>query len=213
MTIRNVYLPYSLGITIEILLRLGLTTLSNVGMTSPFYYHLPNIILRWLRTSCRWRTPVRSAVLRRTPSEGGALGAARPTRRTARGCRPYRCGDRPGGSQPPVCQRTMLPLQETRKSYHISPPDSSAKRDFLKFRRRSPCQSPTYAPCAHTLGSAGRLALPLPLVSVCDFVRAIISFRARRVPRVLKLIKKPSQRPDKATTHPFAFANGCDNFA
>ena len=106
------------------------------------------------------------------------------------GCRPYRCGDRPGGSQPPVCQRTMLPLQETRKSYHISPPDSSAKRDFLKFRRRSPCQSPTYAPCAHTLGTTGRLALPLPLASVCDFVRTIISFHARRVPWISKLIKK-----------------------
>ena len=146
---------------------------------------------------CRWRTPVRAAVLCRTPSEG-ALRSAYPTRRS-RGspslklrrtgtrdptqadgtrCRPYRCGDRPGGSQPPVCQRTMLPLQETRKSYHISPSVSSAKRDFLKFRRRSPCQSPTYAPCAYTLGSAGRLALPLlhiyPLRRT--FVRNVFSF-------------------------------------
>ncbi len=117
---------------------------------------------------------MRSAGLCRTPSEGGALWSARPTRRShgspslklrrtgtrdptradGTGYRPYRCGDRPGGSQPPVCQRTLLPLQETRKSYHISPPVSSVKRDFLKFRHHSPCQFPAFA----HIGSPGGFA-------------------------------------------------------
>ena len=117
--------------------------------------------LRWLRTFCRWRTPVRAAVLRRTPSEGGALGAARPTRRSrgspslklrrtetrdptladGMGCRPYRCGDRPGGSQPPVCQGTAFPLRRNveiihyradgRKGEVIS--TAQQRHDFLPF--------------------------------------------------------------------------------
>ena len=46
----------------------------------------PEATLRWLRTFCRWRTPVRAAVFCRSPSVGGHAGRVtlpmwRPTRR------------------------------------------------------------------------------------------------------------------------------------
>ena len=60
---------------------------------APPYFALPKIsglfyeaTIRWLRTSCRWRTPVRAAVFCRSPSVGGYAGREtlpmwRPARR------------------------------------------------------------------------------------------------------------------------------------
>ena len=39
-------------------------------------------------------------------------------RRTAMERRPCRCGDRPGGSQPPVCQGTAFPLRRNVEIIH-----------------------------------------------------------------------------------------------
>ena len=77
ITILNVYLPNLLGTSSEILFRRGLTILSNVGIEISFFLQVESIV-RWLRMSCCWRTPVRAAVLCRFLSRGGRVEDAAP---------------------------------------------------------------------------------------------------------------------------------------
>ena len=77
--------------------------------------------LRWLRTSCRWRTPVRAAVFCRTPSEAGGRSKLRPSRHYGHadlsavafgegGTRdPTDVATGPAAGCPPVCQRPSFP--------------------------------------------------------------------------------------------------------
>ena len=83
--------------------------------------------IRWLRTSCRWHTPVRAAVFCRTPSEAASgRSKLRPSRCERNKARPD-AATGPAAGCPPVCQRTLfLPKHDTIRREHEN--DSRIRR-------------------------------------------------------------------------------------